>query len=144
MKFISYRDLKLAKTFRKPNEKNVRKIRKDIKKAARSLKRESNVEKIVGAEGNKVKTNYDLYMEERIKNLSPEGKISHEVFGEYYKEEAEKLQREIDERDQCEQDERHREQLYEHDRGRERDMREERQDRDYERARDARKDNPKE
>ena len=30
------------------------------------------------------KTNYDLYMEKRLKNLSPEGKIAQEVFGEAY------------------------------------------------------------
>lgn len=48
------------------------------------------------------RTNYDRYMARRLRNLSEEGRIAREVFGEYYKAEAEKLQRELDERKQAE------------------------------------------
>lgn len=44
------------------------------------------------------RTNYDRYMARRLRNLSEEGRIAREVFGEYYKAEVEKLQRELDER----------------------------------------------
>ena len=37
-------------------------------------------------------------MARRLRNLSEEGRIAREVFGEYYKAEVEKLQRELDER----------------------------------------------
>lgn len=37
-------------------------------------------------------------MARRLRNLSEEGRIAQEVFGEYYKAEVEKLQRELDER----------------------------------------------
>ena len=47
-------------------------------------------------------TNYDRYMARRLRNLSEEGRIAQQVFGEYYKEEVEKLQRELDERKQAE------------------------------------------
>lgn len=48
------------------------------------------------------RTNYDRYMARRLRNLSEEGRIAREVFGEYYKAEVEKLQREIDERKKAE------------------------------------------
>ena len=48
------------------------------------------------------RTNYDRYMARRLRNLSEEGRIAREVFGEYYKAEVEKLQRELDERNETE------------------------------------------
>ena len=41
-------------------------------------------------------------MARRLRNLSEEGRIAQQVFGEYYKAEVEKLQRELDERNETE------------------------------------------
>lgn len=48
------------------------------------------------------RTNYDHYMARRLRNLSEEGRIAQQVFVEYYKAEAEKLQRKLDERKRTE------------------------------------------